>query len=92
MQAEHYVSTTKLVAYTMWSVVAGLMLATWVLAFAGDRYTTVAILLAFTAGALAPAAAVAHIKIFAVTTRSLIRVTAGLQLDEPESRSLHSVP
>lgn len=95
MHAEHYISTTKITVCTLWGLVAGLMAATWVLAFAGEQYHTLAVLFAFTAGALAPAAAVAHFKMYAMKMTHLIRVAHGLPVinERPsEVSSLHSVP
>jgi hypothetical protein len=84
MQQENYVSTTKIVAAGLWVTTAALLLAAWIVMLAGYE---VGKMLALTSGVLAPAAGVAHIKMYSMKVTSLIRVTSGLQAPSGPSES-----
>jgi hypothetical protein len=82
MQQENYVSTTRIIAVGL--------LAAWIVMLAGYE---VGKMLALTSGVLAPAAGVAHIKVYSMQVTGLIRVTSGLQAPSGPSEStvLHRV-
>lgn len=92
MQQEHYVSSTKIVAVTLWITVGSLMALAWVLLLVpeGD-YDMAAALLGLTAGAIAPAAGVLHVKLYATQLARLVRVTSGLDAPTAEDFPLRSV-
>jgi hypothetical protein len=76
MKQESYISTTRVIAVALWITVASLLAAAWFLIF--TDYKQVAYMLALTSGVFAPAAAVAHIKVYSMQVTNLIRITAGL--------------
>jgi hypothetical protein len=78
MQQEHYVSTVKIVAISLWTTAFTLMGVAWLFVIVPPLPTNVGWLVALTAGVVAPVAAVAHIKLYALKVTSLIRVTANL--------------
>jgi hypothetical protein len=79
MQQEHYVSTVKIVAISLWATAFALMGVGAILVLVPALPANLGWLLALTAGVVAPVAAVAHIKLYALKVTSLIRVTSGLQ-------------
>jgi hypothetical protein len=81
-----YVNRTTLVAYTLWLVVCGFLAGSW-LAVALD-FEGLGYMLALTAGVLAPAAAVAHIRIYTERVCNLIRNTSGTDSYERQVRSV----
>jgi hypothetical protein len=92
MKQESYISTTRIIAVGLWVTTAALLAAAWFLIF--TRYRDVGVMLAFTSGVTAPAAGVAHIKVYWMKLSNLIRVTSGLtgQVSGPsENTVLHRV-
>jgi hypothetical protein len=87
MQQEHYVSTVKMTAVGLWAAAIALILAAWIIVLVPGLPTQAGWLFALTAGVIAPAAAVAHIKLYAMKTTALIRVTSGLQAPSGPSES-----
>lgn len=81
---ETTVSVARVAAVVAWCVVALLMVAAWIVGMFGPW--DVAALLAFTAGALAPFAALMHVRCYFAKVSALIRVAA----DREPSR-MHSV-
>lgn len=81
-QNEHYISTSQIVAATLWAAVGFLMTVSWGL-LALDWEVEGAFMLALTASSLACAAAVAHIRLYVIKTTQLIRMTAGLAPNAP---------
>lgn len=93
MQQERYVSSTKIIAVTLWATVASMMALAWILLVVPEEdYDMAAALLGLTAGAIAPAAGVIHMKFYAGELACLVRVTSGLD-DAPaaEGATLRSV-
>ena len=89
---QRYVSTTRIIAVSLWVVTASLMLAAWVLAIAPVDTGVVWALLATTAGCLAVGAGVVHIKVFMLSNANLIRVVSGIGAPVPtETVGLRSV-
>jgi hypothetical protein len=78
MQQENYISTVKITAIALWATTLALMLCAWGFVMFPGLSEKAGWLIALTAGVLAPAAAVAHIKLYALNVTSLIRVTSGL--------------
>ena len=66
-----------MIAVALWVTVSAMLVASWVLIFSG--FQGVAYMMALSAGVLAPAAGVAHIKVYSMKVTNLIRVTSGLQ-------------
>jgi hypothetical protein len=89
MQTENYVSTTRIIAVTLWVTVAATLLAAWAVAFTG--YPGMGYMLALTAGVLAPAAGVAHIKVYSMKVTNVIRITSGLSGPSENTAALHRV-
>ena len=88
MQQENYVSTVKIVAVALWAASFALMGAGCVIVAVPALPTNLGWLLALTAGVVAPVAAVAHIKMYALKVTSLIRVTSGMhRVDSPSGPS-----
>jgi hypothetical protein len=86
MQQEHYVSTVKIVAISLWATAFALMGMACVIVAIPALPTNLGWLLGLIAGVVAPVAAVAHIKLYALKVTSLIRVTSGLpRLDDSPS-------
>ena len=76
MNQERYISSTRMIAVALWVTVSAMLVASWVLIFVG--FEGVAYMLALSSGVLAPAAGVAHIKVYSMKVTNLIRVTSGL--------------
>ena len=75
-------SRTGIIAGVLWAIVAGLILAAWVVMLAfGERHWMTAALLALTGCALSALAATLHIKTYACRVSRVIRVTAGGRSD-----------
>jgi hypothetical protein len=94
MQQENYVSTMKMTAIGLWAVTFTLLAIAWVFVLHPGLPTNGGWLIALTAGVFAPAAGVAHIKLYAMKVTSLIRVTSGLQQDvsgPSESTVMHRI-
>jgi hypothetical protein len=86
MQQEHYVSTVKIVAISLWATAFALMGMACVIVAIPALPKNLGWLLGLIAGVVAPVAAVAHIKLYALKVTSLIRVTSGLpRLDDSPS-------
>ena len=84
---ETYVNRTHLIAWTLWSTVTAILVASWlVLEFADED--EVAFMLALTAGVLAPAAAVAHLRVYTERVCNLIRNTAAHDSHDRQVRSM----
>ncbi len=83
------VSKGGVMAGVLWAVVAGLMLAAWVVILAADNYWTIAGMLAATSCATSALAATLHIKTYACGMARLIRVTAGAPSNGGDLHSLN---
>lgn len=91
MQVERYVSTTKVSIYVLWSLAFGLIAVAWIVAAIDpSKYDGLGYGLALTAGVIAPAAAVCHVKKYLLSLTTLIRLTAGLQ-PEDERREVGAI-
>lgn len=87
MHQEHYISGATLLATALWGITGGMILAAWGMAALGGS-GTIAEGLALTASALAPVAAVAHVRIYIQKVCRLIRTTAGLTAPPREEGTL----
>lgn len=72
------VSHPAIAATCLWTTVGVLIAAAWVLRIVSPDLWHWSALFGLTAGALAPVAAVAHIKVYSVRVGNLVRNTAAL--------------
>ena len=92
MQQENYVSTVKITAIALWACAGALLGVAWVFVMFPGLPSEAGWLLALTAGVVAPVAAVAHIKLYAMKVTCLIRVTSGMhRVDSPSGPSESTV-
>jgi hypothetical protein len=95
MNQEHYISTSRLIAFALWGVVIGFIGSAWavILIAQTPEGRAIGFMMGFTGVAFSAAAAVAHLRIYHMKMACLVRLTNGLSgpSGPSESTALHRV-
>jgi hypothetical protein len=81
------IQTSNLITAVLWMAVAALLAAAWIVALVGPWQ--IAMMLGFSTCATAAAAAVSHIRCYALRIIGLVRAVSGLGAPPAEATDIH---